>query len=71
MQTKIENSFKAVDFMRSVRNELSELYHTDKERFHRELKKSMEDFLTNRTKAAANNSTQDSMAERTNSAVGY
>ena len=48
MQTKIKSEFKAVDFMRSVRDELSELYHTDKEGFHNELKKSMEDFLTNR-----------------------
>ena len=54
METKIKRSFKAVDFMREVRNELSDLYHSDKERFHNELKKSMADFLTARTKPAAN-----------------
>lgn len=55
MQTKTENSFKAVEFMRQVRNDLSELYHTDKERYHNELKKSMANFLAERTKPAANN----------------
>ena len=52
MRTKINRDFKAVDFMRQVRAELSDLYHTDKQRFHSELKKSMEDFLTTRTKSA-------------------
>jgi len=54
METKIKNSFKAVDFMRQVRNDLSDLYHTDKERYHKELKKSMEDFLNARAKPAVN-----------------
>ena len=49
-----KNTFKAVDFMRQVRNELSELYHTDKELYHKELKKTMADFLSARTKSAAN-----------------
>ena len=40
--------------MRQVRNELSELYHTDKELYHKELKKTMADFLSARTKSAAN-----------------
>ncbi len=48
MKTKNKNNFKAVDFMRKVRNELSELYHTDKERYHKELKKTMVDFLAHR-----------------------
>ena len=52
METKTKNTFKAVDFMRKVRNELSDLYHTDKERYHKELKKTMEDFLALRRKAA-------------------
>ena len=56
METKIKSSFKAVDFMRQVRNDLSDLYHTDKERYHKELKKSMEDFLNARTKPATNKS---------------
>lgn len=54
METKTKNSFKAVDFMRQVRNDLSALYHTDKQRYHDELKKSMSDFLATRTKPAAN-----------------
>ena len=37
METKTKNNFKAVDFMRQVRNELSELYQADKERYHKEL----------------------------------
>jgi len=56
METKIKNSFKAVDFMRQVRNELSDIYHADKQRYHDELKKSMSDFLNLRTKPAANKS---------------
>jgi hypothetical protein len=71
MQTKIENGFKAVDFMRSVRNELSELYHMDKERYHNELKKSMEDFLTNRTTQVANLIIYNNGTEGANSVVGY
>ncbi len=54
METTIKNSFKAVDFMREVRNELSEIYHTDKQHYHQELKKSMTDFLSSRTKSPAN-----------------
>lgn len=54
METKTKNKFKAVDFMRQVRNDLSTLYHTDKERYHNELKKSMNDFLAARTKSATN-----------------
>ena len=54
METKTKNTFKAVDFMRQVRNELSELYHSDKESYHKELKKTMADFLSTRTKSAAN-----------------
>jgi hypothetical protein len=34
METKIKNSFKAVDFMRQVRNELSDIYHADKQCYH-------------------------------------
>lgn len=54
MKTKNKNTFKAVDFMRQVRNELSELYHSDKESYHKELKKTMAEFLSARTKSAAN-----------------
>ena len=45
---------KAVDFMRQVRKELSELYQSDQESYHKELKKTMADFLSTRTKTAAN-----------------
>jgi hypothetical protein len=55
METKIKNTFKAVVFMRQIRNELSDIYHTDKERYHRELKETMEDFLSARKKLATNN----------------
>ena len=54
METKTKNTFKAVDFMRQVRYELSELYHTDKSRYHEELKKTMNDFLLKRSKSATN-----------------
>ena len=54
METKTKNTFKAVDFMREVRDELSELYHTDKLRYHEELKKTMNDFLLKRLKSATN-----------------
>ena len=53
METKSKNTFKAVDFMRKVRNELSELYQSDKEGYHKELKKIMADFLLTRTKSSA------------------
>lgn len=54
MEAKTKNNFKAVDFMRKVRNELSDLYHSDKELYHKELKKTMVDFLATRKKASAN-----------------
>lgn len=48
MKTKIDSNFKAVDFMRKVRNELSDLYHTNKELYRSELKKAMSDFVKTR-----------------------
>lgn len=51
METKTKNNFKAVDFMRQVRNELSELYQADKERYHKQLKKIMAEYLLTRTKS--------------------
>jgi hypothetical protein len=54
METKTKNKFKSVDFMRQVRNDLSTLYHTDKEQYHNELKKSLNDFLIARSKPATN-----------------
>ncbi len=51
METKTEQKFKAVDFMRKVREELSNLYNTDKKRYFEEIKKAMEDFKARRQKA--------------------
>lgn len=48
MQTKTKNDFKAVEYMRAVRNELFNMLQNDKERFNAELKKIMADFLTKR-----------------------
>jgi hypothetical protein len=39
--------------MRKVRDELSDLYHSDKIRYHKELKKAMADFLAARKKSSA------------------
>lgn len=54
MKTQTENKFKAVDYMRQVREELSTLIQTDPKRYHEELKKSMADFLARRKQPAAN-----------------
>ncbi len=48
METKIKSDFKAVEFMRQVRNDLSTLYQNDKQRYHDELKQSMNDFIKTR-----------------------
>ncbi len=50
MEMKSENEFKAVDFMRKVREELSNLYNTDKKRYFEEIKKAMADFKATRQK---------------------
>lgn len=60
METKTKNTFKAVDFMRQVRNELSELYRSHKESYHKELKKAMAVFLSTRTKSAASQVSKES-----------
>ena len=54
MKTQAKNKFKAVDYMRQVREEISTLIQTDPKRYHEELKKSMADFLARRGKPAAN-----------------
>jgi hypothetical protein len=51
MKTKIEKEFKAVDFMRRVREELSNLYNTDKKRYFQEIQKAMTDFKASRKQA--------------------
>ena len=50
MQTKTKSDFKAVDYMRKVRDELSILMQSDKKRFHDELTKAMLDFIAKRQK---------------------
>jgi hypothetical protein len=55
METTIEG-FKAVDFMRKVREEMSNLYNTDKEKYFEEIHKAMADFKARRQKPSANKS---------------
>lgn len=50
MQTKTESNFKAVEYMRQVRDELSTMIQTDNQRFHDELKQTMADFVAKRQK---------------------
>ncbi len=52
MKTKTEKGFKAVDFMRKVREELSHMYNTDRKRYFEEIRKTMEDFKAARQKAS-------------------
>ena len=54
MKTQAKNKFKAVDYMRHVREEISTLIQTDPKRYREELKKSMADFLARREKLDAN-----------------
>ena len=51
METEIKKKFKAVEFMREVRNDLSDLYQSDKQRYHDELKQAMDEFLKERRKS--------------------
>jgi len=44
MKKKMEPEFRAVDFMRKVRSELSEKYLRDKHQYVKDLKRAMEDF---------------------------
>ena len=54
METKIEKDFKAVDFMRKVREEMSNLYNSDKEKYFEEIQKAMADFKARRQKPTSN-----------------
>ncbi len=56
METKNEKGFKAVEFMRKVREEMSTLYITDKKRYFEEIQKAMTDFKAQRQKPTANKS---------------
>ena len=51
METIHKKDFKAVDFMRKVREEMSTLYNTDKQRYFEEIRKEMADFKAKREKA--------------------
>lgn len=48
---KTEKEFHAVDFMRQVRNELTEQFVIDKQKYLEFLKKAMEDFKLRQKKA--------------------
>ena len=52
MQVKTKSDFKAVDYMRQIRTELSAMIQADPDRFHDELKQTMADFLAKRQKAS-------------------
>ena len=52
-KTKIKKEFKAVDFMREVRNELSEEFLKDKKAYLKSLKNVMADFKLKQIKSAA------------------
>ncbi|MEI6184201.1 MAG: hypothetical protein WCP65_01645 [Bacteroidota bacterium] len=64
MKTKT-NSFKAVEFMRKVRDELSSVYRTDREQYYNELKKSMAEFINNKSRNIANITVNESTQEYT------
>ena len=51
MKTNSKNNFHAVDFMRKVREELSNLYNNDKKRYFEEIKKAMQEFKARQEKA--------------------
>ena len=55
MEPQTNESFKAVDFMRQVREDLSHLYSTDKQRYLEEIQKAMADFKTAREQARTAN----------------
>ncbi len=51
MKKKLDSDFRAVEFMRKIRSELSEKYLEDKEQYMRDLEKAMEDFKYRQKKA--------------------
>jgi hypothetical protein len=63
MKTTTEKGFKAVDFMRKVREEMSNLYNTDKEKYFEEIHNAMADFKAHRQKPSANKSSETDTAE--------
>ena len=56
MKTKTEKDFKAVEFMRQVREEMSALYYEDREKYLDELKKAMANFLVRREESTSTES---------------
>lgn len=64
MQTKTKSDFKAVEYMRQVRNELSTLIQTDPDRFHNELKQTMADFIAKRQQSSRQHGNDKSRAEK-------
>lgn len=56
METKNEKGFKAVEFMRQVREEMSALYITDRKKYFEEIQKAMTDFKAHRQKPATGKS---------------
>jgi hypothetical protein len=63
MGTKTKNGFKAVEFMRQVRDELSLLIQSDKKRFHEELEQTMNNFLARRQQRAKGRSEPGSLGQ--------
>lgn len=49
---KIEKDFHAVDYMRQVRNKLSELYLTDKQKYLDCIRKAMAEFKLRQSQAS-------------------
>lgn len=63
MKTKTESNFKAVAYMRQVRDDLSKLIQTDPKRFHDELKQTMAEFIAKRQQASRQNGISKSGAD--------
>lgn len=46
-----KRNFKAVEYMRKIRAELSELYHQDKQKYFADLKRAYKEFKIRQNKA--------------------
>lgn len=47
---KQENEFKAVEYMREIRNELTEQFLQDKQKYLKDIRKAMEEFKSEQKK---------------------
>ncbi len=47
-KTKPKKEFDTIKFVRQVRENMTKFYHEDKERYVKNIRKSMEDFLATR-----------------------